>query len=160
MPGALFVALTGKNLGFLERFSLTPAVGAWSALFMTLGYALYACLTAGVGALVPDVKASRGASLLIYAPALVGFEINLLTYESPHGALSVAGSLFPLTSPFVIIRRLVVGGMPAWQPVLAAIFIGAAIPLAVLTTSRLFRAQNLLSGQRFSVKRYLRALRG
>jgi len=158
--GALTFWLSGESLDLLSGFSPSPAVIAWSVLFMLLGYALYACLGAGVGCLVPDLKASRGAPVLLYAPAFVGFEINLLTHSSPNGVLSTAASLVPLTSPFVIFRRLLAGGMPLWQTALSALLLVLAIVLVARATAHMFRAQNLLSGQRFSARRYLRALMG
>ena len=100
------------------------------------------------------------AALLIAAPAFIGFEIGLLTTDNPHGPLAVIASLFPLTAPFVMVKRLVVGGLPGWQPPLSAGLLALSIPLVVRAVARMFHAQNLLSGQPFSVKRYLSALLG
>ena len=71
----------------------------------------------------------------------------------------VAG-LFPLTAPFVMVKRLVIAGLPGWQPPVSAGLLALSIPLVVRAVARMFHAQNLLSGQPFSVKRYLRALLG
>jgi len=50
--------------------------------------------------------------------------------------------------------------VPLWQSVLAAVLQALTAVLIVRLVARLFRAQNLLSGQPFSVKHYLRALLG
>jgi ABC-2 type transport system permease protein len=158
--GYLFFALGGRSFYVPGGISLSPSVLAWFLVFALLGYAVYASLYAGAGALLPDWKQSRQASLLIALPAFIGFEIGLLTTDNPHGALALVGSFFPLTAPFVMVKRLVVGGMPWWQPVVAAGLMVLSIPLIVRAVARMFRAQNLLSGQPFSVKRYFRALLG
>jgi hypothetical protein len=58
----------------------------------------------------------------------------------------------------MMITRLTVGGVPIWQPIVAA---GLTLFMAVLivrAVARMFHAQILLSGQPFSITRYLKAL--
>jgi ABC-2 type transport system permease protein len=158
--GGLFFLFGGEGLQVPSGITLSPSTLAWFGVFALLGYALYACLYAGAGALVPDWRKSRQATLLVALPALIGFQIGLLTTDNPHGPLAVAASLFPLTAPFVMVKRLVVAGLPGWQPPVAAALLAFSIPLIVRSVARIFQAQNLLSGQPFSVKRYLGALLG
>jgi ABC-2 type transport system permease protein len=158
--GYALLTLSGRMLRLPAGIELPPSLLAWGVVFSMLGYALYATLTAGAGALVPDLKQSPMVSLVIMAPALVGFYIGLMTSDAPHGALATGASLFPLTAPFVMIQRLVGGGVPFWQPVLAVVLMLLTLPLVMRAVARMFHAQNLLSGQPFSIKRYLRALLG
>jgi ABC-2 type transport system permease protein len=158
--GYLFFALAGRTLNLPAGIELSPSLLIWGVVFFLLGYALYASLMAGAGALVPDVKKAPQVSFMFYLPALVGFEIGLFTVENPHGPLATGASLFPLTAPFTMMNRLVIGGVPLWQPLLAAGLMAATIPLFVGAVARIFRAQNLLSGQPFTFKRYWRALLG
>jgi ABC-2 type transport system permease protein len=158
--GGVFFALAGRTLNLPAGIELSPSLLIWGVVFFLLGYALYASLMAGAGALVPDVKKAPQVSFMFYLPALVGFEIGLFTVENPHGPLATGVSLFPLTAPFTMMNRLVIGGVPLWQPLLAAVLMAATIPLFVGAVARMFRAQNLLSGQPFTFKRYWRALLG
>jgi ABC-2 type transport system permease protein len=158
--GGVFFALAGRTLNLPAGIELSPSLLIWGVVFFLLGYALYASLMAGAGALVPDVKKAPQVSFMFYLPALVGFEIGLFTVENPHGPLAIGVSLFPLTAPFTMMNRLVIGGVPLWQPLLAAVLMAATIPLFVGAVARIFRAQNLLSGQPFTFKRYWRALLG
>jgi ABC-2 type transport system permease protein len=158
--GALFFALGGRTFRVPSSIALSPATLVWFVVFALLGYAVYASLYAGAGALLPDWRQSRQATLLIALPAFIGFEIGLLTTDNPHGALALGASLFPLTAPFVMVKRLVVGGLPWWQAPVAAGLMALSIPLIVRAVARMFHAQNLLSGQPFSIKRYLNALLG
>jgi ABC-2 type transport system permease protein len=67
-------------------------------------------------------------------------------------------SLFPLTSPIVMMMRLTIGGVPLWQVLLAVGLLILTAVLVVRAVARMFRAQVLLSGQPFSAKRYAREL--
>jgi ABC-2 type transport system permease protein len=158
--GGLLYRLLGAPTGLPPGLSLTPSVLAWSVAFSLLGYAVYAALFAGAGALVPDWRKSPQASLVLSLPAIIGFQIGIFTVDNPHGALAIAASLFPLTAPMIVVKRLVVGGVPPWQLWLSAGGMVLSIPLLVRAVARVFRAQHLLSGQPFSAKRYLRVLLG
>ena len=59
-------------------------------------------------------------------------------------------SFFPLTSPVAMIARMAATEVPAWQPVLAAVLQLLTAIFIVRLVARLFRAQILLSGQRFT----------
>jgi ABC-2 type transport system permease protein len=156
---ALF-RLLGGPVALPSGMDLSPAAIAWIGAFMVLGYLVYATLYAGAGALVPDWRKARSASLLLAVPALVGFEIGLFTTENPHGLLAVITSLFPLTAPMIMVKRLVVGGVPAWQLWVGAGGMVLTIPLVVRAVARMFQAQYLLSGEPFSARRYFRVLLG
>ena len=109
--------------------------------------------------MVPDWRQAKGASLLIILPALVGFEIGIVS-EDPHSLLMVITSIFPLTAPMVMIKRLLSGGVPLWQLLLSGVLMTATAYWITRAVARMFHAQNLLSGQPFSVRRYFRALLG
>lgn len=91
---------------------------------------------------------------------LAAFYVGLSTDENPHALIAEAASLFPPTAPFVMVRRLAVGGVPAWQPWLAAELTLLTVWTIVRAVARVFQAQNLLSGQPLSLQRYLRLLLG
>jgi ABC-2 type transport system permease protein len=146
-------------LGLPVDFAFPRSMLPWSVLFFLLGYALYASLMAGIGALVPNIKEVTGASWIVMAPMMVGYMVGIFGIERPHSMLMIFLSLFPMTSPLVMVQRLTVGGVPAWQPILAAILLLLAIVLAVRAAARLFRAHHLLSGQSFSPRRLVAALR-
>ncbi|MBN1641773.1 MAG: ABC transporter permease [Anaerolineae bacterium] len=158
--GILLFTWTGGGVELPDSLALSPAVIAWMVVFSVLGYGVYATLYAGAGALVEDWRRATSASFVLALPVLVGFEIALFTTDNPHGTLSVLTSLFPLTAPTIMIKRLVVGGVPWWQPWASAGIMALTIPLIVRGVARMFRAQYLLSGQPWSIRRYLRVLLG
>ncbi len=158
----LLVNTGGQTLNLPPGFTIPTSILAWALLFFLLGFAMYASLLAGVGALASKLKEASQASFLVLAPLLAGYVIGLLAplTEASRGALPVALSLFPLTAPVVMIMRLTDGSVPSWQLLLSAGLMGVTTYLIVRAVAAMFRAQHLLSGQPFSVRRYFGALLG
>jgi ABC-2 type transport system permease protein len=139
-------------------FQLPASFLAWGLVFFLLGYVAYASLMAGLGALVPNLREASQASFFVILPMIIPlFLVNILI-EDPHGTVSVILSLFPLTSPVTMMSRLASGGVPAWQPYLAAALLLLTCAIIVRAVARMFRAQTLLSGQPFNLKSFYRAL--
>ena len=156
----LQVGASALNLPAEFNLPLSFLIG-WLFFFL-LGYALYASLMAGVGALAPNLKEANQAIGLIMLPMVIGYMLSILppTIEAPHDGLALGLSLFPLTAPFAMVMRLVIGDVPAWQIVLSAGLLIASIIFVVRGAARTFRAQSLLSGQPFTVRRYISTLVG
>lgn len=158
--GYTLLRLSGRTFNLPPGFELPPSILFWGIVFFLLGYAVYASLMAGLGALVPNLKEGSQATILVIWPALIPLFLIVIMIKKPHGALATGFSLFPLTAPMTMMLRLAVGGVPLWQLLLAAGLTLVTALIIVHIVTRLFRAQTLLAGQPFSVKRYFRALRG
>lgn len=160
--GTVYILLRmgGQTFNLPAGFQIPPALLVWGLVFFLLGYAVYASLMAGAGALVPKLKETTQATWVVMTPIFVGYLLGLFLLEDPHGRLATGLSLFPLTSPTMMMMRLTVGGVPVWQPVLATALLVVTAILVVRAVARMFHAQNLLSGQSFSVKRFYGALLG
>jgi ABC-2 type transport system permease protein len=156
----LMLNLAGQTLSLPADFNFPLDILLWSLLLFLAGYALYASLMAGAGALVPKMKEAGMASFIAMAPLLFAYMIGLLAplARATEAALPVALSLFPLTAPVLMVMRLTSGPVPVWQLLLALGLICLAAWLALRSAAAMFHAQNLLSGQPFSMGRYLRAL--
>lgn len=134
---------------------------AWGIAFFLLGYAVYASLMAGLGAMAPNLREASQSIFIVMIPLIIPlFFASTVFAEDPHGPIATVLSLFPLTAPVAMMARLASGGVPWWHPWLAALLtLGTAI-LIVRAVAGMFRAQTLLAGQGFNIKVYLRALVG
>ncbi|MGD8758618.1 MAG: ABC transporter permease [Anaerolineales bacterium] len=151
----------GGLLNLPSELSIPPMLLVWTIVFFILGYILYGSLNAGAGALVPNMKEITQATWVIMIPLISTYMVGLfLSGEAPHGPLSTFLSLFPLSAPILMIMRLTVGGVPAWQIVLSIGLMLATCFLIVQAVARMFRAQHLLSGQAFGARRFFGALLG
>ena len=158
--GYILLRLSGRTFNLPSGFELPPSILVWGIVFFLLGYAVYASLMAALGALVPNLKEGSQSTIVVIWPTIVPMFLISILIEQPHGALATGLSLFPLTAPMTMMLRLSAGGVPWWQPLLAAGLLLITVYFILRAVARVFRAQYLLSGQPFSVKRYLGALLG
>jgi ABC-2 type transport system permease protein len=160
ISGYLVLGQGGPLLNIPAGFSIPPSVIFWTIAYFILGYALYASLMAGAGALVPNLKEISAATWIAGSPLFLGYFISIFAIEAPHGPLATAISLFPLTSPVGMVMRLTIGGIPGWQLGVSVVLLALTAILAIRVAARMFRVQDLLSGQAFTPARFFRTLLG
>jgi ABC-2 type transport system permease protein len=160
--GFVILRIGGNTLNMPPGVELPVSILAWGAILFLGGYAIYASLMAGLGALVPDIKAASQASFVVMFPLFIGYFLSVMppVQEAPHGLLTTILSIFPFTAPVVMMMRLTVGGVPTWQLILTVVLLIFTVIAVVRAVSGMFHAQTILSGQPFSPKRYLKALVG
>lgn len=158
----LILRIGAGALDLPPEFSLPASLIIWWLMYFLLGYVVYASLMAGLGALVPDIKAGTQATFLVMFPLFVSYAISVMPFsiENTNGLLMTALSIFPLTSPVSMIMRMTAGVVPLWQLILSIGLLLGTSPLVLRSVGNIFRAQMILSGQPFSVRRYYKALLG
>jgi ABC-2 type transport system permease protein len=154
----MVIRFGGQPLNIPPDLKVDTGLFLWLFVYFLLGYGMYGALLAGVGALAPDVKDTRGASFVMMSPLIVVYTFLVVILEAPNGILALAMSLFPLTSPVGMLARMTVAEVPLWQSTLAAGLQLLTAVLIVRVVARLFRAQHLLSGQPLSMQRLFAAL--
>lgn len=158
--GLLLLRFSGQAFNLGEAFQLPVSFLVWAVIFFLLGYGLYAALMASVGALVSNVKEGSSITTIIILPLIVPLIFISGLVQNPNDGLSVALSLIPFTSPVAMMTRISAMDVPWWQLLLAVALLAGTVYLVLKVVSSLFRAQNLLSGQPLTIKRYLKALVG
>jgi ABC-2 type transport system permease protein len=138
---------------------LPPTLFIWFILFFLGGYLLYASLYAAVGSAVEQQQDAHGLSMpitmLVIIPVLfIGFVI-----DNPNSSLSLTLSLIPFFAPTLMIVRIVVADIPAWQPLLAFVLLLAAFIGAVWVSSRIYRVGILMYGKKPGFKDLARWVR-
>lgn len=154
----LVFKIGGATLSLPPGFSLPISLLAWGLVFFVLGYAVYATLMAGAGALTPKLSQYTSVYFIVSAPLMISYLFSIILASRIHSPLAVGLSIFPLSAPIMMITRLTVGGVPIWQPLVAAALTIIMALLIIRAVARMYRAQILLSGQPFSIQRYMKAL--
>jgi ABC-2 type transport system permease protein len=154
----LILRIGGTTLSLPPGFSLPISLLVWGLVFYILGYAVYAVIMAGAGALTPKLSQYTSVYFVVSMPLMISYFLSLMLAMRPNSPLAVGLSIFPLSSPVMMITRLTVGNVPLWQPLLAAVLAIITAVLIIRAVARMFRAQMLLSGQPFSIQRYVKAL--
>jgi ABC-2 type transport system permease protein len=160
--GSVYVSfnMQGSALSLPENFTFPVDILVWSVVFFLGGFALYASLMAGAGAMVPKMKEAGIANFIALIPLLFGYIFGLMAplANATGSPFIIFLSIFPLTSPVVMVMRMTDQVVPLWHLLFSAglLFVSAYYTLQAVAS--MFHAQNLLSGQPFSLKRYLRAM--
>jgi ABC-2 type transport system permease protein len=160
LTGFGLLRLSGQAFNLPASFQLSPSIILWGILFFLLGYGVYASLMAGVGALVPNLREGSHATTLIIIPLVIPLMMISILIEKPDDPISVGLSLFPLTSPVSMMTRLAATTVPLWQILLSASLIAITAIIIIRGVAGMFRAQNLLSGQPYQFKVFIKALFG
>lgn len=154
----VLLRLTGRTFSLPEILNLPASLYLYGILFFIGGFIFYGSLMAGIGAMAPNLREGSQSTFIVALPLfLTLFTINNLI-QKPHGPLATTFSLLPPTAPVAMMTRLTVGGVPAWQIILAYVLLFVSDFLLILGVSNLFRSQNLLTGSKFSFKLFLREL--
>lgn len=158
--GRVLLALSGTTFNLPIAFQLPASFLVWALVFFLLGYAVYASLMAGLGALVPNMREASQATILVIFPLIIPIFLLSILIAEPNGTLAVILSLFPLTSPVAMMLRLSAVEVPIWQTLLSAVLLAITALLVIRSVARMFRAQTILSGQPFNRRMFVNALFG
>jgi ABC-2 type transport system permease protein len=158
--GLIMLRLGGTILNIPPSLQLPPEIFIWGIIFFVLGYLLYATIMAGIGALVPNLKEATQATTIVVLPIIIPLLMIGVIINEPNATLPVVLSLIPFTAPNTIMTRLAAGSVPIWQLLVAIILMILTIFLLIRAVSGMFRAQNLLTGKKFSLGLYIKILLG
>jgi len=159
--GYILVQIGGRVLDVPEEFLLQPNFLVWSVVFFLLGYAVYASIMAGIGALAPYLREVQYVTLLVFLPMYIPVIMLLAFIRDPNGAVATFLSLFPLTAPLAMVARLAAtNDAPTWQVWLSASLLGVTAVLTTRAMGGLFRAQIVLAGEAFNPRRIIALLAG
>jgi ABC-2 type transport system permease protein len=112
------------------------------------GYFLYSSFYAAIGAAVDSETDSQQFLLPIILPLILGVYIGFFTVlNDPHGTVATIFSIFPLTSPIVMLMRIPFG-VPLWQLILSIVTLFATFMLVVWFAAKIYRVGILMYGKK------------
>jgi ABC-2 type transport system permease protein len=135
---------------FFQGLSSLPLLKiAVSFLFYFLGgYLTYASLFAAVGSVVSeDQQDAQQLIFPILMPIILGFVIMTKAVNDPNSSLAVFGSLFPLTSPIVMMGRITYD-IPVWQMITSILLLAGCFLFFTWITGKIYRTGILMYGKK------------
>jgi ABC-2 type transport system permease protein len=121
-------------------------------LFFIGGYLMYASLFAAVGSLVDeDVQESQSLIFPITMPIILGFIIATNAAQDPNSTMAVVGSIFPLTSPIVMMSRIAYNP-PMWQVILSLGLLILSFLGMIWVAGKIYRTGILMYGKKVTLK--------
>lgn len=158
--GLLMLRFSGKAFALGAAFQLPASILLWGILFFIFGYAMYASLMAGIGALVPSLREASQLTTVVILPMIIPLMFINALINTPDSPLATFLSIFPLSAPVSMMTRLAATQVPIWQVLLALALLIFTSWLLVRASASLFKAQNLLTGQTMNALGFIKALTG
>ena len=93
----------------LDMSNITAYLGIITIIYFILGYFTYALLYALTGSTVSKPEDIQSANSPVAILAVVGFYLSYFTMINPTSELNVFASLFPISSPFCMPFRIMMG---------------------------------------------------
>lgn len=152
VPAAVATATAGDlDIDPGAAGQITAGVG-----WFVLGYGIYGCVYAALGALVDRQEEVNGAVSPI-TMALVGtYLLAVQAQSSPDSLLAVATSLFPLTAPVVMPMRVAVTSVSLLEVAIAIVGIVAGAAVLVRVGGTVYRRAIIRTGRRLKLRDVLR----
>ena len=156
--GANEALQTAKQSGALDNLmhglsdiNFPLIIGCFIFYFLG-GYLLYSSLFAAVGSAVnEDPQDAQSLTLPITMPIIFGIVIMSSAINNPTSNLAVFGSLFPLTSPIVMMARIPFGvpnTVPYWQLALSMLFLICGFLCTTWISAKIYRVAILMYGKK------------
>ena len=93
----------------LDMSNITLYLGIITIIYFVLGYFAYALLYALTGSTVSKPEDIQSANTPVAILAVIGFYLSYFTMMNPTSELNVFASLFPISSPFCMPFRIMMG---------------------------------------------------
>jgi ABC-2 type transport system permease protein len=145
--------------GFVNTMQIPVNFLLFGILYFILGYALFAVLSACVAAVSSTVREAQGLAAIftLFVIAPFWFYSPLLLF--PNSPIWVVFSIFPFSAPVLVMLRLGMAGVPAWQLIASIGVLVLSIIGGLLLAARLLRTYLLMYGKRPRLAEIIRNLR-
>jgi ABC-2 type transport system permease protein len=163
--GAAGAAVSGKSAMFaavgnaLSQVNIPLVLGCFIFYFLG-GYFLYSSLFAAVGCTVnEDPQEAQSLLLPVTLPIIFSMVIMTKAVNAPNSGLAVFGSIFPLTSPIVMMGRIAHGvpdGVTVLQLIISMVVLVISFLFTTWMAGKIYRTGILLYGKKASWKEMMR----
>ena len=165
MPAPTMQAMStlSENKGDFEKYVKELLRFPWFLLiagflvYFVLGYLIYSSIYAAIGAAVDNETDTQQFIFPIILPLMLGIYVGFFSvFGNPNGPIAVGFSLFPLTSPIVMLMRLPAGlgegGVPIWQLILSIVLLLLTFLAIVWLAAKIYRVGILMYGKKPTYK--------
>ena len=147
----------GDKTGLLDPNNIInrtnwPVMIALFFFYFLGGYFLYGALFAAVGAAVDNETDSQQFMVPVTSPLILAYFFAITTIiQNPEGSIAFWLSIFPLTSPIIMLVRVALGvgegGIPIWEVALSMGLLILGSFAAVWFAAKIYRVGILMSGK-------------
>ncbi len=145
--------------GMISTIQLPASFLLLGIIYFILGYFLFAVLAAGVGAISPTTQEGQQISTVYSLFAVAPLWCISLLIAFPDSTIWVIFTIFPFTSPVLVMARLGISTIPTWEIVTSISVLVLSIIGCLFLTSKVFRIYLLMYGKRPKFKEILKNLK-
>ena len=115
------------------------------------GYLIYSSIYAAIGAAVDSETDTQQFMMPVLMPLMIAIYVGFSVIENPHGPIAIGFSLFPLTSPIVMLMRIPFG-VPWWQLLVSMFLLIITFIGIVWFAAKIYRVGILMYGKKPTYK--------
>ena len=121
-------------------------------IYFISGYFIYALLYALTGSTVSKPEDIQSANIPISILVIIGFYLSYLTMMNPNSNLNFFAAIFPLSSPFCMPFRVMMGVASVKEIILSLVIIVITIILIAKVAIKIYSNAILNYGTKLSIK--------
>lgn len=143
----------------LDIPSIQPMIFLYFIVYFILGYLLFSGLFSVVGSIVNNESEARSYMFILIMPLLIPILMMSYVISNPDSTLTIALSLFPYTSPIIMIARICVSSPPPVEVIGSMLILAAAIIGEIWLVAKIFRVGILMYGKKPDLKEIIKWVR-
>lgn len=136
----------------LDMSNITPYLGIMTAIYFILGYLAYALLYALTGSTVSKPEDIQSANSPVAILAVIGFYLSYFTMMNPTSKLNLFASLFPISSPFCMPFRIMMGLANSTDVIMSIVILVITIIVITNVAIKIYSNAILNYGTKMSIK--------
>lgn len=145
--------LDSELLGSLfDLSSFTPYLAAIMIVYFILGYFTYALMYALTGSTVSKPEDIQSANTPIAIITMIGFYLAYFTLTNPTGNLNLFAALLPISSPFCMPLRVMMGIASGWEVLLSIVILIATCAIIAHVAIKIYSNAILNYGTKMSLR--------
>lgn len=140
--------------------NITPYLGIMTAIYFILGYLSYALLYALTGSTVSKPEDIQSANSPVAILAVIGFYLSYFTMMNPTSELNVFASLFPISSPFCMPFRIMMGLASKTDVIMSIAILFVTIIVIAYVAIKIYSNAILNYGTKMSIRDIIKMYKG
>ena len=143
----------------LDMSMMTPYLAIMTIVYFILGYFAYALLYALTGSTVSKPEDIQSANTPVAILAVVGFYLSYFTMMNPTSELNQFAAIFPISSPFCMPFRIMMGIASTSEIILSIVVLAITILIIAQVAIKIYSNAILNYGTRMTFKDIVKVYR-
>ena len=143
----------------LDMSTMTPYLAIMTIVYFILGYLAYALLYALTGSTVSKPEDIQSANTPVAILAVVGFYLSYFTMMNPTSELNQFAAIFPISSPFCMPFRIMMGIASTLEIILSIVVLVITILIIAQVAIKIYSNAILNYGTKMTFKDIVKVYR-